>query len=141
MDASTTIKSCVGMCERVSDYRDVLGALNKLGKDPVEAYGLFGQRGSEAWQIVKDCGVKKYVFKSSGKCVWIVVGEGAEYIIYEKVGFCSCDDFFHSVMNASASACKHLIAQRLAENLGLYDVVEEADKNYLSRMNDWRKLP
>lgn len=122
------------------DYCDVVAALNKLGRDPAEAFRLFGQRGFDAWQIVKACGVKKYVFQPSGKVVWIVVGEEGEYLLYPVVGYCQCDDFYYQVMEGEAEVCQHLIAQRLASNLGVYDVVEESDESFLRRMDEWRKL-
>jgi len=127
----------MGECK---DHRSVVDALSRLGVDPAEAFRLFGQRGFEAWQLVKNRCVKKYFFKPSGRVQWIIVGDGTEYIIYEKAGFCSCDDFFHESMD-TGNPCKHLIAQRLAENLDFYDIVEEDDETYLRRLNEWRKLP
>lgn len=123
------------------DYRDIIAALGKVGSNPSDVFRLFGLRGFEAWQLVKEKRIKKYVFKPSGRVQWVVVGENAEYIIYEKAGYCHCDDFYYSVMNGKAECCKHLIAQRLAENMGIYDVVEEPDENFMKRMDGWRKIP
>jgi predicted nucleic acid-binding Zn finger protein len=100
----------------------------------------FGARFTAAWKLVKEGRVKKYVFKPSGKVQWIVVGRERDYIIYEASGYCSCDDFYMSIMEGRAKACKHLIAQRLACELGLYEVVEEEDKKYGSLMEEWRKV-
>ena len=120
------------------DYRDVVNALSKLGGDPAEAYELFGERGYEAWQIVKERRVKKYVFNPSRKVRWIVVGKNMEYLTYHNVAFCSCDDFWYVVREGKAESCQHLIARKLAENLGIYDLVEENDEHYDSLMNEWR---
>ena len=123
----------------MSDYRDVVNVLNKLGDDPAQAYQLFGQRGYEAWQIVKARQVKKYVFQPSGKVRWIIVGKGREYIIYPDVGYCHCEDFFFQVMEGKAYACQHLIARKLAETLGIYDVVQENDEHFDMVMREWDK--
>ena len=99
----------------------------------------FGARFTAAWKLVKEGRVKKYVFKPSGKVQWIVVGRERDYIIYEASGYCSCDDFYMSIMEGRAKACKHLMAQKLACELGLYEVVEEEDEKYGSLMEEWGK--
>jgi predicted nucleic acid-binding Zn finger protein len=52
----------------------------------------------------------------------------------------NCNDFYMSIMEGKAKACKHLIAQRLACELGLYEVVEESDQNRERLMREWRKV-
>jgi predicted nucleic acid-binding Zn finger protein len=100
----------------------------------------FGARFTAAWKLVKEGRVKKYVFKPSGKVQWIVVGRERDYIIYEASGYCHCEDFYMSIMEGKAKACKHLIAQRLARELGLYEVVEESDQKRERLMVEWRKV-
>ena len=100
----------------------------------------FGARFTAAWKLVKERRVKKYVFKPSGKVQWIVVGRERDYIIYEASGYCHCEDFYMSIMEGKAKACKHLIAQRLACELGLYEVVEESDQKRERLMVEWRKV-
>jgi len=99
----------------------------------------FGARFTAAWRLVKEGRVKKYVFKPSGRTQWIVVGNEGDYLMYEASGYCHCMDFYTSIMEGEAKACKHLIAQRLASQLGLYAVVEEEDENYESLMEEWRR--
>jgi len=120
-----------------TDYRDILHSLEQV-KDPATAHKIFGPRAYEAWQSVKERQVKKYIFKPSGKVQWIVVGKQREYLIYEKVGFCSCDDFFFEVMEGKALACQHLIAWKLAEILNMYDTVEEDDELFDSLLEEWK---
>jgi predicted nucleic acid-binding Zn finger protein len=127
------------MLKKEADYHDVLAALERVGSSPSEALRVFDLRGFEAWQIVKDRRVKKYVFQPSGRVQWVVVGEGRDYMIYDAVGYCHCEDFYHAVMNGEALACKHLIAQRLALNLNLFETVEESDDKYLVRLSEWRR--
>lgn len=123
------------------DYRDVLKALEPISttSDPAELSKIYGSRFTRAWQLLKERRVKKYVFKPSGKIMWIVVGKEREYIIYPAVGYCQCDDFFFAVMEGEALACQHLIAQRLAEVLVDYETVE-ADQPFDSLMEEWRNV-
>jgi len=123
----------------VPDYKDVLASLARINpEDPEGNCALFGERYTKAWETVKEDRVKKYVFQPSGKVVWIVVGREREYLIYEKVAYCSCPDFFFAVMDGKAFACSHLIAQRLAESMGWYDLVEERDELLDTLTAEWR---
>ena len=115
-----------------------MAALERVGRDYAEVLRLFGQRGFEAWQLVKDGRVKKYVFQPSGRVQWIVAGEGRDYLIYGAVGYCSCEDFYQAVMGGRVEVCKHLIAWKLAANLNLFDVIQEEDENYIARLEEWR---
>ena len=125
---------------REKDYRDVLKALEPISatSDPFKLSKIYGSRFAKAWELLKEKRVKKYVFKPNGKTLWIVIGGEHEYVIYEKVGFCSCEDFYFSVMRGEALACQHLIAQRLAEELSDYDLVEAEDRLFDSLMEEWR---
>ena len=100
----------------------------------------FGERFKRAWETLKARRVKKYVFSPSGKVLWVVVGKKREYLILPMAGFCSCNDFFYRVMNGKSFLCYHLIAQRLAETLNIYDTVEETDAFYDLFMKEWKKV-
>jgi len=101
---------------------------------------VFGSRFSKAWEAVQDGQVKKYIFKPSNRLVWIVVGRERDYLIHPAAGFCSCDDFYYSVMEGKAYLCYHLIAQKLAEALGRFDEITESDSFYEVLMDEWRKV-
>ena len=83
---------------------------------------MYGYRFNGTWKAVEENRVKKYVFKPSGRVLWIVVSKGREYLIYPLVGYCSCDDFYFSVIDGKTRLCYHLIAVRLAELLGRFEV-------------------
>ena len=100
----------------------------------------FGSRFTKAWDAIQEEKVKKYVFSPSGRIVWIVVGREREYQIMPAAGFCSCDDFYFRVMDREANICYHLIAQKLAEALTLYDNIEEEDRLYECLMEEWKKV-
>ncbi len=99
-----------------------------------------GSRFSKAWEAVQEERVKKYIFSPSGRIVWIVVGREREYQIMPAAAFCSCDDFYFRVMDREANICYHLIAQKLAEALELYDKIEEEDRLYDCLMEEWKKV-
>jgi len=100
----------------------------------------FGSRFTKAWEALKEERVKKYVFKPSGKIVWIVVGRERDYLVMPAADFCSCDDFYFRVMDKEVHLCYHLIAQKMAEALAWYDEVEENDDLYDSLMEEWKKV-
>lgn len=102
-------------------------------------YETFGQRFTRAFEALKENRVKKYVFKPSGRTVWIVVGRERDYLIMPEVEFCTCDDFYFRVLDRKVHLCYHLIAQKLAKNLDWYELVEEHDELYDSLMIEWRK--
>ena len=109
------------------------------GKNLTKLYEIFGQRFTRAFEALKENRVKKYVFKPSGRTVWIVVGRERDYLIMAEAEFCTCDDFYFRVLDRKVHLCYHLIAQKLAKNLDWYELVEEHDELYDSLMSEWRK--
>jgi len=100
----------------------------------------FSSRFTKAWETLKDDRVKKYVFKPSGRIVWIVVGKERDYLVMPAADFCTCDDFYFRVMDREVHLCYHLIAQKLAEALDWYDLIEEEDELYDSLMAEWKRV-
>ena len=109
------------------------------GKSLTDLYDLFGQRFTKALEALKENRVKKYVFKASNRTVWIVVGREREYLIMPEAEFCTCDDFYFRVLDKKVHLCYHLIAQKIARNLGWFEIIEESDEIYKSLMNEWKK--
>ena len=109
------------------------------GKNLTELYELFGQRFTKALDALKENRVKKYVFKPSGRTVWIVVGKERDYLIMAEAEFCMCDDFYFRVLDKKIHLCYHLIAQKIARNLRWYETIEENDKLHETLMNEWKK--
>lgn len=127
-----------------------IDALNKIcreakadgkisGKNLTVLYELFGQRFTKALDALKENRVKKYVFRPSGRIVWIVVGRERDYLIMPEAEFCMCDDFYFRVLDKEIHLCYHLIAQRIARNLGWYETIEEDDSLYDPLMSEWKK--
>jgi predicted nucleic acid-binding Zn finger protein len=109
------------------------------GKNLTALYELFGQRFTKALNALKENRVKKYVFKPSGRKVWIVIGRERDYLIMPEAEFCMCDDFYFRVLDKKIHLCYHLISQKIARNLGWYETIEESDELFESLMNEWKK--
>ena len=109
------------------------------GKNLTRLYEIFGQRFTRAFEVLKENRVKKYVFKPSGRTVWIVVGKERDYLLMPEAEFCTCDDFYFRVLDREIHLCYHLIAQKLANILEWYEAVEEHDELYDSLMEEWKK--
>ena len=109
------------------------------GKSLTRLYEVFGQRFTRAFEALNEGRVKKYVFKPSGRVVWIVVGKERDYLLLPDVEFCTCDDFYFRVLDRKIHLCYHLIAQKLAKNLDWFELVKEHDDLYDSLMDEWKK--
>ena len=109
------------------------------GKNLTRLYEIFGQRFTKAFETLKEHRVKKYVFKPSGRTVWIVVGKERDYLIMAQAEFCMCDDFYFRVLDREVHLCYHLIAQKIANALTWYESIEEHDELYDTLMNEWKK--
>ncbi|MBT3283447.1 hypothetical protein HN807_09705 [Candidatus Bathyarchaeota archaeon] len=100
---------------------------------------VFGNRFTNAWRLVTENRVKKYVFRPSGRALWIAIGNNAEYMIYSKAGYCSCSDFYFRVLDEEKAYCYHLLAQKLAEALDFFDLIKEDDESYDQLTAIWKK--
>ncbi|UCF44909.1 MAG: hypothetical protein JSW44_03855 [Candidatus Bathyarchaeota archaeon] len=133
MNDTSEIDTLSVIC-RVAKAEDKLS-----GKSLTELYELFGQRFAKALNALKENRVKKYVFKPSGRTVWIVIGRERDYLIISEAEFCMCDDFYFRVLDRKIHLCYHLIAQKIARTLGWYETLEENDKLFESLMNEWKE--
>jgi predicted nucleic acid-binding Zn finger protein len=109
------------------------------GKNLTDLYELFGQRFTKALDALKENRVKKYVFKPSGRIVWIVVGRERDYLLMPEAEFCTCDDFYFRVLDRKVHLCYHLMAQKIARNLSWFETIDESDDLYASLMAEWKK--
>ena len=133
MDENSEIHMLNAICKEAK-------AEGKLtGKSITRLYEIFGQRFTKAFEALKENRGKKYVFKPSGRIVWIVVGKERDYLIMPEAEFCSCDDFYFRVMDREVHLCYHLIAQKIANILEWYETLEERDELYDSLMKEWKK--
>lgn len=110
------------------------------GTQLARLYKTFGTRFTKALEALGEERVKKYLFKPSGRVVWIVVGKERDYLLMPVAEFCSCDDFYFRVMDKEVHLCYHLIAQKMAEILKWYDLIEERDELYDTLMKEWSKV-
>ena len=133
MDDNSEIDALNSICREAK-------AEGKLsGKNLTGLYELFSQRFTKALSTLKENRVKKYVFKPSSRTVWIVIGRERDYLIMPEAEFCMCNDFYFRVLDKKIHLCYHLIAQKIALNLGWYETIKENDKLYETLMNEWKK--
>ena len=109
------------------------------GKNLTDLYELFGQRFTKALDTLKENRVKKYIFKPRGRTVWIVVGRERDYLLMPEAEFCTCEDFYFRVLDRKVHLCYHLIAQKIARNLGWFETIDETDELYASLMAEGKK--
>jgi predicted nucleic acid-binding Zn finger protein len=115
-------------------------AAGKLSGDNLnELYELFGSRFTKALDAVKEGRAKKYIFKPSGRIVWIVVGRERDYLIMPEAEFCTCDDFYFRVVDKKVHMCYHVLTQKIAQNLGWFETIETDDECFDMLMNEWKK--
>ena len=67
------------------------------------------------------------------------MGRERDYLIMPEAEFCTCDDFYFRVLDRKIHLCYHLIAQKIARNLGWFDAIEEHDEFYASLIDEWKK--
>ena len=98
----------------------------------------FGSRFVRAQEAVRDDRIKKYLFKPSGRIVWIVVGKERDYLVMPAAEFCSCDDFYFKF--DQGHLCYHIIAQKLADSTGQFDLIEDDDSFYEILIKEWKTI-
>ncbi|MFQ6080098.1 MAG: hypothetical protein ACE5OW_00310 [Candidatus Bathyarchaeia archaeon] len=98
----------------------------------------FGSRFDRAWEALREERIKKYVFKPSGRTVWIVVGKRRDYLIMPEAEFCSCEDFYFKF--DKGHLCYHIIAQKLAEATDRFDLIEDDDSFYDVLIKEWKAI-
>jgi predicted nucleic acid-binding Zn finger protein len=96
----------------------------------------FGPRVKKALEALNEGRIKKYVFKPSGRVVWIVVGKKRDYLVMPAIDFCSCYDFYFQFDRGHV--CYHIIAQKLAEATGTFDQFEDDDQFYDVLIKEWK---
>jgi predicted nucleic acid-binding Zn finger protein len=95
-------------------------------------------RFSAAYDAVKQKRVIKYVFHPSERVLYMVKGKEGEYLILPFASYCSCPDFYFRVIDYEIAFCYHLIAQKLADILETYTVIDECDENFIGCMERWQ---
>ncbi len=99
---------------------------------------IFGRRMENALRAVEEGTVKRYVFEPSGRVVWVVVGKERDYQVIPVARYCSCDDFYFHIIEGVVPLCYHVLAQRLAESLGNYELIVDSDNLYDVLLGEWR---
>jgi len=78
--------------------------------------------------------VKVLIEGSSNPPVWVYVGSSRDYLIIPRT-FCSCMDFIINVMSKGVKPyCKHIVAQYIVEEKGLYREVRVPNMEILIKI-------
>ena len=92
----------------------------------------------EAMKLVDQNRVQLVTFSPSGRIIWVVRGRKKEYQVVPHGMFCTCDDYYFRVMGRKKQLCYHLIAQHLAEALGLQTRSDLVDTDYANFTSKWK---
>ena len=98
----------------------------------------FGERFTNGLDLASSNRVKRYEFKPSKRIVWVVEGRTNQYQVIPDLPFCYCDDYYFRVMDRKRGLCYHIIAQRVAEALNQFQIINRNDSQYSSITNRWR---
>ena len=98
----------------------------------------FGERFTNGLDLACSNRVKKYEFKPSKRIVWVVEGRTNEYQVIPDLPFCYCDDYYFRVMDRKRGLCYHIIAQRVAEALNQFQIINGNDSQYSNITDRWR---
>lgn len=120
-----------------SSYRIIRGSGKLMEQELAKLSKQFGERLTNALELVKKKAVKKYVFSPSGRVIWTVRGRKSEYQVIPETNFCSCDDFYFRVMDRKKELCYHVLAQKIAEALGKFERGPALDRNYEKLTAKW----
>ncbi len=84
----------------------------------------------KATEAIRENRVKLYIFKPSGRKMWIVVGKHGRYLVLPEAEYCTCNDFFFRVMSGEKPTCYHLLAVRKAIQEEAYSIIKQEDTSY-----------
>jgi len=96
----------------------------------------YGKLFWRAIKAIEEKRIMKYIFKPSGKYLWVVVGKTRKYLVIPDF-YCSCDDFYFNVVTRrKRQLCYHILARKIAEILGLYETIYVSDTFYKNLLNE-----
>ena len=132
MEKASKAHKLMGVCQAIRAE----GAISDTHIGLLEA--SFGaERVQKALDALDDSRIKKYVFQPSGRIVWIVVGKERDYLVMPAIDYCSCDDFYYQFDRGHL--CYHIIAQKLAESTGRFDLFEDDDDFFDILIREWKE--
>ena len=95
-----------------------------------DRFGHYGSKFIKAYEALEKRNVKKCIFKTSGKTLWIVVGAEGDQVVYEELPYCSCYYFHYSVLGGKDNVCYHIISVRMAKSSSEYVEISFDDEEY-----------
>jgi len=113
---------------------------SNIQRNPEELLALLSPRSREkALWVLRNKRVAKYVFYPSGREIWIVSGEGGDYLVLGDY-YCSCLDFYlESLVRIKRAFCYHIVAKKIAECTEIYRTYETPDSEFENLITDLMK--
>ncbi|MEM3399005.1 MAG: hypothetical protein QW724_05620 [Nitrososphaerota archaeon] len=90
----------------------------------------------KALEAIREKRVKLYIFKPSGRRLWMVVGRHGRYLVLPKAEYCTCSDFFFRVISGEKPSCYHLLAVKKSLQEEKYSIIEKEDTSYMRILED-----
>lgn len=122
------------------DNKDTINSLNQINltSNPAELVKIFGHRFNSGWDLLKKRKITKLIFHPSRRVIWIVKGKERQHHILPNAKYCDCEDFLFGIVYGRSLACRHLVAQRLAEVLNDFNMETIDDTQYSFFMEKFR---
>ena len=130
MEKTSEASTLDSICQTIHVEGDV------SDKHVAELVDRFGQRADKALEALNESRIKKYIFQPTGRVVWIVVGKNRDYLVMPEIDYCSCYDFYFQFDRGHV--CYHIIAQKLAEAIGVFDKFEDDDQLFNVLIEEWK---
>ncbi|MEM4310790.1 MAG: hypothetical protein QXX95_00165 [Nitrososphaerales archaeon] len=71
--------------------------------------------------------IKLHLFKPSQIEIWTVIGREGDEVVDDELNYCSCKDFYFSVLSGKEKQCYHLMALKMAKEGKRFDLIEFDD--------------
>jgi len=85
---------------------------------------------SRALKAVQEGRVKKHEFLPSKRVLFTVVGRSGDEFVDPEKPFCSCEDFFFTVLGGRSLTCYHLLAYAIADEAGKFSEARFHDEEF-----------
>ncbi|MEM3403610.1 MAG: hypothetical protein QXJ17_03575 [Nitrososphaeria archaeon] len=79
--------------------------------------------------------IRRHVFLPSKREIWTVIGEEGDNLICENPIFCSCKDFYFSLLKKNKKSCYHLKVFLIAKKQKIHSTFYYKDEEFESFMN------
>lgn len=91
-----------------------------------QLHTFFGDTLNLACELLENCTISQYETASKLRKVYKIGSKTQQFVIYEDVNFCHCDEFqLHVLQNKDSLTCKHVLALKLNQIFKVFRVQAE----------------